>query len=105
MMVQILLSTYNGEKYLRPLLDSVLAQDYPGIEFLVRDDGSCDGTVAILQEYADAHPTMTIVPGERGTSIGLIWVNDSVDPCSYSSLRTAQVRAPFPRSFLPRASV
>jgi glycosyltransferase involved in cell wall biosynthesis len=63
MLVQILLSTYNGEKYLRPLLDSVLAQDYPGIEFLVRDDGSCDGTMAILQEYAAAHPTMTIVAG------------------------------------------
>ena len=65
MLVQILLSTYNGEKYLRPLLDSVLAQDYPGIEFLVRDDGSCDRTMGILKEYAAAHPTMTILPGEH----------------------------------------
>jgi glycosyltransferase involved in cell wall biosynthesis len=64
-MVQILLSTYNGEKYLRPLLDSVLAQDFPGIEVLVRDDGSCDNTMAILQEYAAARPAMTIIPGEH----------------------------------------
>jgi len=49
--VQILLSTYNGERYLRPLLESLLAQDHPHVEILVRDDGSSDGTVSILREF------------------------------------------------------
>lgn len=55
--VTIILSTYNGEQYLRPLLDSVLAEDTRDgeltISLFVRDDGSKDGTVEILKEYAD----------------------------------------------------
>jgi glycosyltransferase involved in cell wall biosynthesis len=61
--IQVLLSTYNGEKYLRPLLDSVLAQDHPRLELLVRDDGSSDRTPAILQEYAAVSPRMRVFPG------------------------------------------
>lgn len=51
--VQVLLSAYNGEKYLRTQLDSLLAQNYRNLEILVRDDGSTDGTCDILREYAD----------------------------------------------------
>ena len=48
----ILLSTYNGETYLRQQLDSICAQDYKGeLELYVRDDGSCDGTKEIIDEY------------------------------------------------------
>ena len=53
MKLLVLLSTYNGETYLRQQLDSLLAQTLPGVEILVRDDGSHDGTCAILAEYAD----------------------------------------------------
>ncbi len=54
--VQILLSTYNGEKYLRPQLDSFLALENAGdISVLIRDDGSTDGTREILEEYRDRH--------------------------------------------------
>ncbi len=49
--VQILMSTYNGEKYLREQLDSVFAQKGVEVSLLVRDDGSTDGTIDILQEY------------------------------------------------------
>ena len=42
--VQVLLSTYNGVKFLRPLLDTVVNQDWPSVDVLVRDDGSTDGT-------------------------------------------------------------
>ena len=37
--VAILLSTYNGEKYLREQIDSILAQTYDNFELIVRDDG------------------------------------------------------------------
>ena len=68
-MVQILLSTYNGTKYLKPLMESLLAQHYPHIEILVRDDGSNDGTVDLLQEYAAAHTNIKVMPG---VSLGFV---------------------------------
>lgn len=49
--IMVLLSTYNGERYLREQLDSVLAQKEADVRILVRDDGSCDDTVPILEEY------------------------------------------------------
>lgn len=52
MKTMILLSTYNGERYLRQQLDSICAQDYDGeLVLYVRDDGSCDGTRKIIDEY------------------------------------------------------
>lgn len=46
----VLLSTYNGEKYLSELLDSVMAQKDVLIDVLARDDGSKDKTVEILKK-------------------------------------------------------
>ena len=42
--VAVVLSTYNGEKYVREQLDSILNQTYKNIEIVVRDDGSKDST-------------------------------------------------------------
>ena len=47
----VLLSTYNGEKYLREQIDSILKQEGVKVELLVRDDGSIDSTLLILKEY------------------------------------------------------
>lgn len=55
-MITILLSTYNGERFLRQQLDSIIAQTVTDWRLFIRDDGSTDGTVAVLQEYAEAHP-------------------------------------------------
>lgn len=49
--VCVLLSTYNGEKYLREQLDSLLWQENIGLKIFVRDDGSKDSTLQILEEY------------------------------------------------------
>lgn len=49
--VTILLATYNGEKYLREQLDSLLTQKGVRVSILVRDDKSTDGTQHILDEY------------------------------------------------------
>lgn len=54
MKIIVLMSTYNGEKYLRAQLDSLLAQDIAqtaGLQVLVRDDGSSDATADILNQY------------------------------------------------------
>ena len=55
MKLAVLMSTYNGENYIAQQLDSILAQTLDvQLDIWVRDDGSKDGTTAILQQYADA---------------------------------------------------
>lgn len=49
--VCILLSTYNGEKYLEEQLNSLIGQENVNIQILVRDDGSTDKTVQILNKW------------------------------------------------------
>lgn len=71
--VDILLSTWNGEKFLACQLDSLLAQDYPALRVLVRDDGSTDGTVGIIRKYAAADSRIVFVndPGDgRARNLG-----------------------------------
>ena len=51
-LISIVMATYNGEKYLREQVDSLLAQSYPTLEFIFVDDASSDSSVKILQEYA-----------------------------------------------------
>lgn len=50
-LVDVLLATYNGSKYLVEQLDSILAQTHQNIRILVSDDGSTDETLAILTQY------------------------------------------------------
>lgn len=49
--VAILLTTYNGEAYLKPLLDSLLSQKYKNIKIYIRDDGSSDGSLEIINQF------------------------------------------------------
>ena len=50
-LVNVLISTYNGEKYIKDQIDSILGQTYSNIKIYVRDDGSSDNTCSILEEY------------------------------------------------------
>lgn len=52
MSLDILLATYNGSKYLKEQLDSILNQTYPHFTLWIRDDGSTDETYQILSDYA-----------------------------------------------------
>lgn len=63
--VQVLLSTYNGEKYLAEQLDSILAQEGVDISVLIRDDASTDHTIDILQEYAKEHNNVKCYLGKN----------------------------------------
>ena len=54
--VQILLATYNGEKFLREQLDSIVNQEYKFWELLIHDDGSKDNTILIIKEYQNNYP-------------------------------------------------
>ncbi len=50
-MIDILMSTFNGEKYLKEQIDSILSQTYTDWRLIIRDDGSNDATVAIIDQY------------------------------------------------------
>jgi len=54
--IEILLGTYNGEKYLREQLKSLIEQDYPNIRILVGDDASTDSTPNILKSFQEKYP-------------------------------------------------
>lgn len=56
--VAVLLSTYNGERFLAPQLDSVAAQESVSVELFVRDDSSTDKTLEILHRYAGRWPAL-----------------------------------------------
>lgn len=49
--VYVMMAAYNGEKYIREQIDSILAQEGVAVELAVRDDGSTDATRSILDEY------------------------------------------------------
>lgn len=73
--IQVLMSTYNGEEYLREQLDSIFLQDcekcgLANLTVVVRDDGSSDGTQKILQEYEKKYPEKFC--WEQGENKGVI---------------------------------
>lgn len=51
--VTVLMPVYNGERYLRESIESILSQTYADFEFLIIDDGSTDSTFSIIQNYND----------------------------------------------------
>lgn len=55
-MIEILMATYNGERYLREQLDSILNQTHVDWVLTIQDDCSTDGTVDILKEYQQKYP-------------------------------------------------
>lgn len=80
--VLILLSTYNGELYLKTLIESLISQLDVQVRILVRDDGSIDNTVRILNEYKNRG----LLDFYIGTNIGpsksfmdLIYKSSNVD--------------------------
>ena len=63
--VVVLMSTYNGEKYIEEQLDSIISQTYNNIEILIRDDGSKDSTVEIVQKYINSNKNIVLIKGEN----------------------------------------
>ena len=63
--VKVLMSTYNGQKYLHEQIDSILNQEGVEVSLLVRDDGSKDSTLAILSDYAERYSNIEIVKGDN----------------------------------------
>ncbi len=67
--VIILMATYNGAAYLEEQLQSIQAQTYGNFELLVRDDGSADATLKLLERYAAADSRIKILDN-NGKKLG-----------------------------------
>ena len=67
-MLSIALATYNGEKYIREQLDSILMQTVTDWELVACDDCSSDGTFRILREYAEKDDRIRVFRNE--TNLG-----------------------------------
>ena len=64
--ISVIIPVYNTERYLRRCLDSIANQTYRDWEALCVNDGSTDGSRAILQEYADRDGRFTIIDKPNG---------------------------------------
>jgi glycosyltransferase involved in cell wall biosynthesis len=64
-LVSVALCVYNGERYLREQLESILAQEGVRIEVVAVDDCSTDGSLALLQEYAARDARVRVFPNEK----------------------------------------
>lgn len=69
--VAVVMCTYNGEKFLREQLDSIINQTYPISEIIIQDDRSTDGTVALLREYEERHPNIHVFVNEQNLGFNL----------------------------------
>lgn len=62
----VVVTNYNYERYVREAVDSALAQTLPPLEIVVVDDGSTDGSRALLQSAYGAHPKVRLLFQDNG---------------------------------------
>ena len=70
--VTVIMPVFNGEKYLRESIDSVLNQTFTDFEFLIINDGSTDGSLDIIETYGD--PRIKLI--QNDVNLGLVAVRN-----------------------------
>ena len=61
--ISVAMVSYNGEKYIRQQLDSILTQLIPQDEIIISDDGSTDRTKEIIEEYQKRDSRIRLIEG------------------------------------------
>lgn len=69
-LVSVVIATYNGARFIRQQLESIIAQTYPNMEIIVVDDASQDDTVLIVTEYASRNEQIQLFTAE--TNLGFL---------------------------------
>ena len=64
-MISVCMATYNGEKYLKEQLDSILKQIKSSDELIISDDGSTDLTCTIIKEYQKEYKNINLIDGPK----------------------------------------
>lgn len=86
--VQVLLSSYNGEKYIEKQLDTIFSQKDVEVRCLVRDDGSNDRTIDILKAYQKKENRLRLVMGKnigwRKSYMELLYLADDANYYAFS---------------------
>lgn len=70
-MIAILLSTYNGADYIGKQIDSLLSQTYQDFTIYIRDDGSNDGTIGIIDSFVNKFPDKVKHVDQNGDNLGV----------------------------------
>lgn len=68
--ITILMSTYNGEQYVAEQIDSILSQTYTNWVLIIRDDGSKDNTVHIIDEYVNREARIKWFDEDESRNLG-----------------------------------
>jgi len=68
--ITVCMATYNGGKFISQQIDSILAQSYLNWQLVIRDDGSGDNTMNIIQEYTEKYPDKIRLLTDSGTHLG-----------------------------------
>lgn len=105
-MVSVIIPVYNGEKYIRKCMDSLQLENNTELEVIAVNDGSKDGSLAILHEYAEKHPNLKVIDKENagaaqarhdgvmaasGDYVAFLDVDDHVAPNLYDTLEKSAV--------------
>lgn len=67
--VSIVMCTYNGEKFLKEQMESIVNQTYPIYELIIQDDCSTDDTYSILQKYSERYPYIYVYQNDENLGV------------------------------------
>ena len=84
--VAILLATYNSQNYLDELLNSIIYQTHKDWILYIRDDGSSDNTLLIIDQYVKTYPNIVLLVDSvkgRGSKNSFLWMLQSVESKYY----------------------
>src|SRR5215218_1023866 len=70
--ISVVMPVYNTERYLAPAVESILNQSFKDFEFIILDDGSTDGSVKMIQEYAERDGRIRFFPLEHRGYVSLL---------------------------------
>lgn len=83
--VNVLLSAYNGERYISEQIESILKQENVEVKLYIRDDGSNDNTVNIIKKYEENNSNVKVFSGSnlgyKGSFLSLL--SQSIDESGY----------------------
>jgi glycosyltransferase involved in cell wall biosynthesis len=68
-MVSVVMPVFNAEKYLAKAIESILTQTLTDFEFIIINDGSTDGSAAIIESYSDKDPRINVILNDKNKGI------------------------------------